>query len=806
MLRNYLTLALRNLRKRKGYAIINVFGLAVGLACCVLIWLFVQDERSFDRQHPDAERLYRITNAIAASDDVLDVAITPAIYGPTLAEAYPEVEAFTRFHPGLGALLIERGAQRDFENTQRFAYADANFFDFFAFPLAQGDAATALAEPLTVVLTPSIARKYFGDEDPMGQTLRANGVTDFRVTGVLAEEPTRTHFQFDALFSFASLHHIDGQYYGADGVFFTSWHLAATHSYLRLAPGANPDAFAAKFPAFIAAHLPEQFHSRYRPALQAVPDIHLRSTVQFDVANIGSAAFVYLFAAIGGFILLLACINFMNLATARSAERAREVGVRKALGARRGQLIRQFLSESVLMAGLAVVFAFALMQMVLPWFNELTGKAWTLADLVTPAVWGSLLAVALGVGVLAGSYPALILSRFNAVRVLKGTFARRSHHGGLRRGLVVLQFTISMALLAGTGIVYQQLDYLRSADLGFDQEHVVTVSLPDEAVQAQYETIKAAFRQSPNVVSVAAASSLPGMGLSKHDVRPEGIPDDERWLMGPYLVDFDFIETLDLDLVEGRAFSPDFSTDSTAAYILNEAAVERLGWTGSAVGREFTWANPRSGGEAGQVIGVVKNFHFQGLQTAVEPAMLRVSPEWFGLLAVRVRPHDLPETLAFLEAQWDALVPQYPFSHAFLDENFSQQYATEERLGDLATTFTLLALLIACLGLFGLASYTAEQRTKEIGVRKVLGASVGNLVGLLTREFVLLVGVGFVLATPIAYVGLSHWLDGFAYRIDLGLAVFLLAGVLALAIAFGTVAYQALRAALANPVEALRYE
>jgi putative ABC transport system permease protein len=803
MLQNYLTTAIRTLRRQGGYAAINVLGLSLGLAACLLIALFVADELAHDRQHPDLDGFYRLTNHVAASDDLVHIAITPAVYAPTLEAALPEVQDFVRLHPAMGQLLMRRGETRSFE--ERTVFADPSVLTLFSFPLRSGDPETALNEPFSVVLSPSLAAKYFGDEDPMGHTIRVDEAYEYTVTGVLREDPRRSHIDFAALFSMTTLGSLSGvSFYGASGQFFTSFHLAAGYSYVRLAPGADPSAVAARATEVIMSHIPAG-GPQYRLELQPVSDIYLRSDVLYEMRALGSITYIQIFIAVALFMLGIACINYMNLATARSMRRSTEVGVRKVLGARRRELTGQFLAEAVLTSLLALAVAFTLAALAMPHFNAVTGRQMSAAVLGDPMVLGPALVAAILIGLLAGSYPALVLSSLRPLSMLRHGSAGSGGGAGVRRLLVVTQFAATIILLVGTATVHRQLKFIETKDVGFDREHLVHFGIPDQEMLQRIDLLKERFAEHPGVARVATTSSIPGRPTWRHDTRPEGRPDGERWLMAFYAVDHDFVETLGLELVDGRAFSHAFPSDSAEAFLLNETAVARLGWQQDAVGREFGW-NTASGVRRGRVIGVVRDFNFESIRNAIEPTFFALERSAADNVAVRLRPGHEESALAHLEGIWQELLPVYPFEYAFLDETLGASYVAERRFGTVVGLFTLLTMLVAAVGLFGLAAYSAQQRTREIGVRKVLGAGTPVLVALISKDFLKLVGIAFVIAVPVAYFTMSRWLEGFAYRIDLGPAVFLAAGAAALILALLAVSGQALRAALADPVAAIRTE
>jgi putative ABC transport system permease protein len=813
MLKSYLVVALRGLRRQRGYAALNVLGLAVGLACCGLILLYVEHERSYDRFHADAARIYRVAEDRPTAGGVSARADAPAPLAALLRADVPAVEEAVRLYHAPGLVAADAGpaagrAPVRFQEERLF-YADSAFFGLFSFPLLRGDPATALDAPRSVVLTRTTAARYFGAAEPLGQTLTlrtADGAHAFTVTGLAEDAPANSHLAFDLLVSFATLEETMPWY--------DNWWHPPMHTYVRLAPARDPDAaaagLAAALPGLVARRAGDGAPaSRYH--LQRLTDLHLRSHREGELAPNGHAAYVTLFTVAALVVLLIACINFMNLATARAASRAREVGVRKAVGARRGQLVRQFLVEAVLLTALAAVLAVGLAAAALPTFNAVAGTRLALDLLGRPGALAGLVGLVLGVGVLAGSYPAAYLSGFRPVRVLKGVASDgRSAAARLRRGLTVVQFALSVALLVGALTIHRQLGYVRDEHLGFDKAHVVAVPLRDRADTEDHAALKAAWARIPGVRHVAAASGTPGMEAGLHDflVTAEGARADSLE-MRTLTVDPDFAETLGLQFVAGRDFDAARPSDATAAFVINESAARRLGWA-DPLGHRLTvhyWLDDEVP-KTGEVIGVVRDFQYHSLRQPVEPVVLHVLPGTYynDYLAARLAPGDVAGTLAAMERAWAAFNPDRPFEYTFLDEQVAALYRAEARLGAITGAFTLLAVFVACLGLFGLAAFVAEQRTKEVGIRKALGASAAGIVALLAADFLKPVAVAVLVGAPLAYVVLDRWLEGFAYRIVLGPGLFAAAGALALLVALATVSAQALRAASADPVKALRYE
>lgn len=834
MWRNYLNVALRNLRKHKGTSLINLSGLAIGMACCIAVLFFVQDEFAYDQYHEKGDQLYRISiqASVISSGEELARATSPILWAPAMQRDYPEVIDYTRFVwlPDPDAPWVMRTGDTEFLESD-ILHTDPATLQLFSWPLLQGDAETALNEPTSIVLTESMATKYFGSKDALGQTLtidpqlrdNAGNLTgqtfDFTITGVLEDIPRQSHFTFDFLLPSAMLNRI----YGGDintGNDLNNWFWRGTiaHSYLHLKEGADPAILEAKFPDFLDRYVGDATTSRgysYAPYLQRVDQIYLEGNIGSQLQPVGNLNTIYMFGVITLFVLVIACINFMNLTTARSTSRAREVGMRKVVGAHRSQLITQFLSESVLISLVAFVGALVLARLILPVFYDYLGKAFV-ADYSGNLIFLlSLLGIGLFVGVFAGSYPSFFLSRFRPVSVLKGVVG---HAKGvsLRKGLVVFQFVISTFLIIATLTVFNQLQFMRSYDPGYDQERMVV--LPPSVARSlmpSYEALKEELLANPQITDVTASSNVPGLSYGGDIYVEKGAPAEDGFNLKEYFVDYNFVEQFDLELIAGRDFSREITTDAgvrdngrliETRVILNEHAVSQFGWSSpeEALGKQII-RDPRAGDWTATVIGVMKDFHMESLHNPMSAGALLLIPR-YSFLSVKIQPDNLQETLALIEEKVHALTPETDFTYSFLDESFGAQYEEETRLAEVFSYIAFLAIFIACLGLFGLAAFMAEQRTKEIGVRKVLGASILGIVVLISKGFARLVLIAFVIAVPLAYFAMNYWLQDFAYRIDQGLATFLLAGLLALTIALATISYQALKAAVANPVKALRYE
>lgn len=801
MLTNTFKIALRTLRRHLGYTTINVLGLGVGLACCLVIYLFVQHERSYDRFHERADRIARVGMTWVFGETEMPVAPTATMPGPWLTEELPEVVNYVRFRQNETSVV--RVGDESFRQ-ENITYADSTLFDVFSFALLQGDARTVLTRPHTVVLTESVAQRYFGGADPVGQTIyvgdpsprtatQVDDVPDaFEVTGVMADLPSNSHIQFELAASFASLPEAAEQ----------SWNSSSYHTYLLLSePGALASVQAAT-PGMLKDYFGGDANT---PRLHVMPftDVYLYGDLSGEWSPQGDIRRVTIFTAIALLILLIACVNYVNLATARAVDRAREVGVRKVLGAQQPGLVAQFIGEAVMITGLGILLALGFAAFLLPVFSEVgdTTLSWNVSGLPF-----AVLITWLGVSLLAGAYPAFMLARFRPVRVLKGTFRASRSGVVLRKGLVVFQFAVAVVLIVGTLVITTQMAFIQERDLGFNKEHVVVLPL-DRTQRARAVTIKQALTTPSSVERVAATSHLPIAGVSGSTFRVSGTED--RQLLNTMRVDADFLPLMDIALIAGAPFA---ETDVREVYdekapchiMINQAAADHFNWTpAEAVGQVIE--SPAVSAPTCTVKGVVEDFHFASLHQAVEPLVI-LSESAFYHLVVRTAPGDVRATLDDLEAAWASVVTDQPFTYEFLDQEFDAVYRSEQRTAQLFTGFAGLAIFVSCLGLFGLTAFSVVQRTREIGVRKVLGARAGQIVALLAREFLGLVAVAFVVAVPLAYLAAGQWLDGFAYRTALSPWLFAAAGALTLAIALATVSVHALRAATADPVQALRHE
>ncbi len=820
MIRNYLKIAWRNLVLHKAFTAINSIGLAVGLATCLLIVLFVRHELSYDRYHANVDRLFRMTIHGQVGGKEINTAEVSVPAGPALVHDYSGVEAITRLRQE-GTFIVKHNHESFKE--EHVVFADSNVFEIFSIPLLKGSSKTVLTEPNTVVITETIARKYFGEQDPIGQTLTIGGQKLFRVTGVCQDVPSNTHFHYDIFGSMRSTQ------------LRTTWLSSGCYTYVVLRPGYSIDDLRGKMPELVKKYIGSEIQELFGVSLaeftrkgdafgfqlQPVTSIHLHSNLESEIEHNSDIKYVYIFSIIAVFILLVACINFMNLSTAGSAGRAKEVGIRKVLGSVKQQLVWQFLSESVLLTFIALLVALGIVAAALPSFNQLAGKQFEFSALISGWMLPGIVLTCLLIGLLAGSYPAFFLSAFKPVSVLKGSVRAGFRSGWLRNTLVTTQFVVSIGMIIGTLVVYQQLNFIQNKKVGFDKNQVLilhdTYSLGPKA-----NAFRAELTKLSQVLDATQAGYLPaGASNTGNDgFQPEnGSSPSTIYREKTYYIDEHYLPTLGIGLAQGRNFSKAFPSDSSAV-LINEAAAKRFGWQnrngatvagmsdhgGSPIGKRLSSVgngSPESR-HVYTVIGVVKDFHFASMHQRIEPLVMVYGADNYQM-ALRIQTADIAGLLKTLEQKWKAQTDS-PFAYSFLNERFNTVYQSEQRVGHLFGIFAGLTVIISCLGLFGLAMFTAQQRTKEIGVRKVLGASVVSVVALLSKDFLKLVVVAIVIASPIAWYAMNRWLQDFAYKIDLSWWVFALAGFLAIGIALLTVSFQSIKAALMNPVKSLRSE
>jgi putative ABC transport system permease protein len=797
MVKNYFKISFRNIKKYKAYSLINILGLAIGISCCLLILLFVQNELSYDRYQEKANRIYRLVDSLDIDNPrSRHYALSSAPFAPALKKEFPEVEETVRLLPARGR-MVSYGEKRYYE--EKFFFADSSIFSIFTLPLIQGNPDTALVAPHTLVISESTAFKYFGNQEPLNKTLEIND-QDFLITGVMEDMPRISHFHADMFGSMKTLEQIPE----VQERYFQSWARHEFYTYLLLREEAFAEELESKLPGFIekyaAAQVKTILGSTLSSRLQPLKRIHLWSNLQHEISPTGDIKYVYIFSVIAAFILLIACVNFMNLATARSASRSKEVAMRKVVGASRSQLINQFLGESLLFTLFAMFLALIVVKIFLPSFNVLTGKEIEVNFQNNFVLLGSIFFILFFVGIVAGSYPSFFISRYQPANVLRGFSKVGSERALLRKGLVIFQFSISIVLIISTAIVMDQLDFLRNRKLGFDKEHVVLVPIRTNAIRKNAEEIKADLKQNPNILSATISIGVPGGVIAGDAIQLLTEEGKKTITVNMIYTDHDFIKTMGMEIMEGRDFSKEMITDATEAFIINQAAVRQFQLE-NPLEAQFEWDEKK-----GKVIGVVKDFQFRSLRDEITPLVIHIFTPSTRVFAIRIRPDNVPNTLAFIENKWGQLDSAHPFTYTFMDESFDRLYRSEEKLAQIFSLFSILAVFVASLGLFGLALFMAEQRTKEIGIRKVLGASIAKIFVLLSKEFAALVLLANIIAWPMAYFLMNQWLQNFAYRITIQPWIFILSATIAFIIALLTVSYQSLKVAMADPVESLRYE
>ncbi len=799
MLENYLVTTLRTLWKYKGYTLLNMVGLAIGIASFLLISLYVYHELSYDRYHQNADRIFRIVENLRTENELLFQSTSSPPMGPTFTREFPEVKGFVRFREMWQALVRKDEIKVYEENC---FLADSSIFDIFTFPMLKGDPQKALTEPHTVVLTKTTAKKYFGDQDPLNQSLLIDG-DNYKITGVVADVPENSHFKFNMLLSFITF---IGENRQAEE---EAWFWNGYHTYLLLAPGEKQlENLRAKIPGFINKYMPNDDKSGmyYEDLpLQPLTSIYLEVPRSWENGERGSKSNIFILSIIALFILAIACFNYVNLATARSSRRMKEVGLRKVLGAERTALIWQFLGESVLVSFVSMLIGLLLAVLLLPLFNNLLETSLGYGLLRNVYIWAGLIGLSLLLGVLAGTYPAFLVSGFHPLLIFKSSPQSVYGNNWLRQMLVAGQFVISITLIAGTLLVFDQMDLVQNMNLGFDKEKTLTIWYNgNEEVTEHLDAIKNEIKQIPGVQAIAASTNVPGNGTNNLFSLIE-VPDGS---MSPtnindIRVDYDFIPNYGIKILAGRNFSGDFPADDTAAFILNEAAVKNLGFSSPemAIGKKVDQQ-----GKKGTIIGVTQDFNYKSLHYAIEPLIIHMNGNWYNVLSIKIQSADIPEVVSKLDDKWKTLTSGLPFDYSFLDQDYDQLYKAETRLSKVVTIFSALAIFVACLGLLGLTSFSVQRRFKEIGIRKVLGASIGSVILLISKEFLKLIIVSFLIAIPITYYVINIWLENFTNRIEINPLTFALAGISALAVAWLAISYLSLKAAATNPVNALRNE
>jgi putative ABC transport system permease protein len=809
MFRNYFKTAIRNLWRYKGFSFINILSLTIGIIGCLVIALFVWDEKKYDKFLPDAENIYRVYEQRNDNNVISYAAISPPSFATFLKHEYPEVSTTTRILMSNDKFLIENGDKKSYE--EKGWIVDSNFFQVFPVKFLKGDVNTALNDPNSLVISEDIAKRYFGKEDPIGKTVKVNK-SDVAVSAVFAKLPEHFHLQFQYLMPMSAA--------GLPVERMQKWTWHQFYTYARLKPGANVQQLQNKFQAYIKKDIFPTFTqvgSTFLPFFQPLRDIHLKSSdFVYDNAVRGNETYVKALSIIALFVLIIACFNFINLATARSFRRAKEIGVRKVVGADRKQLIIQFIGETILLSVFSMSFATIATFFIIPWVNQFTEKSIHFNPFTDPLLALIIVATGIVIGILAGIYPALVLSGFQPIKVLKNMKLVGS--GGaswLRHALVVIQFALSVLLIVSTIIVYRQTKYLNNKDLGFNKEQVVYFQLRDslDSNPKTLETFKSELRTNPNIVAVTSGYGLPGDQYAGDGITLPTKDGEKEYPSNVFIGDHDYVKTLGLRIIAGRDFSKEMSTDIKEAFIINETAVKEWGFGSpeKAIGQPIYWhewspTDTTQPVKKGKVIGVVQDFHYKNLHEKVSASVIQLYPQVVYKVAAKLKTADIKNTLAFINQKWSQFVPAYPLDYKFMDETYGQMYKSEEKLSDLLWIFTIMAIFIGCMGLFALTAFSAEKRTKEIGIRKVLGANVFNIMGLLSKNFLLLVLIASLIAIPVAWWTMNNWLKDFPYRVNISLWIFGIAIIAALLIALITVSFQSIKAATANPVKSLRTE
>jgi putative ABC transport system permease protein len=816
MFRNYLKIAQRNLLRHKSFSFINVMGLTIGLTCCFLIMIFVRHELSYDTFHTKFDRIYRLTYNPKFAGYTQFLALTPPPASPLLPDYFSEIEKSARVYRNNATLEVptSSGARPVKFDEDHFYFADSSLVDIFTFEFLEGDVRTALKNKYSVVITDKIAAKYFGKQDALGRTLIYEGRHRLKVTGVIRELPDNSHIHIDVLSDYQTMFATESE--AARTTLPQNWVITHSSTYVLLRSGKSAATVNARLPKFLVTHADQQFSKDIIYKLQLLGDIHLNAEIEGNQEPSGSMTYLYVFLGIGLMTLLIACINFINLSTARSLKRAREVGIRKTLGSEKSQIVIQFLGESILMSALALLLAIILTGLLLPVLNALTDKELTISYLFSsPVLWLAFVGIAAIAGLLSGSYPAFFVSRFQPMATLKGSFVSGKAKGGaMRHALLALQFTTSIVLIIGALTAFRQLNYLLEKPLGFEKDMILTANIRNDRITNVFatetdsaylrlKTFKETLLKNPGVSEVAFSTERMGGGAVRRNVVPEGKTQESNLFVAALGIDFNFAKTYNLQFAAGRDLSETFSTDKDAGFLINETGVKQFGWKSAqeAIGKTINLE-----GKQGRVVGVLKDFHNQSLQNPIEGMLMHIDLPHLAQVSVKLSPPNVRETLTYIGAEWDKYFPEKGFDYQFLDQSIADAYQREQRLSKMIGYFAGLAILISCLGLYGLVSIVTQHRTKEIGIRKVLGATVSNIVQLLSRDFVILVTVSLVVASPIAWYALQKWLADFAFKTDIAWWIFAVAGVLVITVTLLTVSFQSVKAALVNPVKSLRSE
>lgn len=790
MIKNLLKTAARHIRKHLGYSLLNILGLTLGITSALFLIIYVSDELSYDRYHKNADRIYRVSSKITETDDQFTWIVAQIPMGPQVVQDYPEVQSFVRFFNMPRALYKYEDKEYNEEN---FYYADSTLFDIFTYKVLEGEVRSAVKDPGKIVLTRTVAARYFGESDPVGKVLKT-GNTSFEVTGVIEDVPSNSHFRFDAVSARNNLPKQLG-----------NWGNFGVSTYLMFPRQFDVKAFEKKMQGMYDAHMKtifERLKIKIEYILEPITKIHLYSTNAAEPEPTGSITYVIIFGIVALFLILIAAMNYMNLATARSAGRAREVGLRKVVGSRRGLLVSQFLAESIVLTMISLLISVILLIILLPRFNQLAGKSFNLSVMYSPEMIISIIGVIIVVGIVGGSYPAFFLSRFSPTTVLKGEVTRGSAGSLFRKILVVIQFTISVAMIVCTLVVFRQLNYLKNADQGFNQENVLTLQLNNNEMIRKYPVLKRTLLENEDIKYVTSTNTPVGEGSGKVIFNMETDQGMSQRGINFAVVDHDFVDALGIQIIQGRDFQQDMPSDTLSGVVVNETLAKRLGWH-DAIGKKVQLGDGRA--INARVIGVMKDYHQTGMYNEIESLML-VYRERNNVIYIKLNGKNTKQTLSFIENKWKEIFPDQLFSYTYLSERFNRQFAADEKRGFIFTLFTILAIVIACLGLFGLASYMVEQRTREIGIRKVFGADEGVILRLISREFLILIAVSVVIALPLSYFIMTRWLENYVYRTKIGIPLLLLAAGLTLVITFITISYKAYQAAILNPASSIKTE
>jgi putative ABC transport system permease protein len=795
MFRNYLRITVRNIVKHKGFSFINIFGLAIGMACCLLIFMYVMDELSYDKFHDNADNIYRLTTISSIGSTTNHYDTTPPVLAATLASEIPEIKSFTRFIPEDELSLRYNGIETDIE---RPFLADTSFFNFFTFEFIAGNAETVFRNPNSIVLTEETAERIFGEEEALGKHLYFRDTLSVEVTGVIKNVPGNSHFTFDTVWPVTMFVY----YYNSDRM-WQSDYFAELYSYFLIPQKSDLPVINAKIAESVDRNYGEMYAARgtrREYPLQPLKSIHLHASHDTELNVLGDIKYVYAFSMIAFFILCIASINFVNLSTAKSTTRAKEVGLRKVFGAVRGELRKQFMGESLSMTFISLIISLGFVIIAMPQFNQLTGKTFAMGELINFTTITGLIIIFVVTGLLAGSFPAFVLSAFNPVRVMKGNLSSSTGKNSFRKIMVLIQFTISVFMIISVLVILKQMDFLKNTNLGYDSDKIVIIN----SMNRRNDPLRTRIKQISGVEEVSFSFTVPGRKPNLDAFLPEGNSPDETIRAAAYHADFDFVKTYGLEIVEGRDFSTDYPSDTVNSVLINEKAVKAIGNRENIIGS--TLSNVSRGNRITRIVGVVKDYHFRNLKMELSPLVMHLQHRWYQRISVRIRNENIPSTIAALEEVFTEMNPGQDFDYYFLEDDLRSKYPEEEKVREVYVYFGFLAIFVAVLGLFGLASYTIQQRTKEIGIRKVLGASIQSISVSLLKEFSVWVLAANIAAWPLAYIAMNNWLENFAYRTDLSIWLFLLSGIIALFVAIITIGYQAVKAARANPANSLKYE